>query len=449
MRLKELILLLIFSIAVLFLTMTGESGSTLAVPPWIHYSGMHRATQFHLDIHSGYGERFDDPQGIFCVKMDCRDDSATRDDDDELSVFGLNRGSGTLIYNKDGSSIGIAGGRNGIDFSMDNPRDICGDRKGDLFIADTGNDRVVRLRYEDDEVRYVGEMRSIGDYSLSEPMGVDACDGLLYVADTGNDRIIVARFDGTPVKVIGPEISGTRMCRPSSLRLVFKEDEWLYYSDYFIAVIDSFGRRLWKIGENDAKTVVARYDAIGSRGYFDHLDCDYYGSFYVTDPENDVIHKYDRNLRYITAIGQDRGGLSFDEPRGISIFRRFGQLFVTERRGARYLWVGTDIRDLEASDLLIESGEGKCRVQVSFLLTEYSILDVCLEDEDGKTVLYFMKDYLLPEGRFHKILETRLPERELLANCKFTLVVLAKPTYSSGEFLMISKKSDPLTPSKR
>jgi len=60
-----------------------------------------------------------------------------------------------------------------------------------------------------------------------------------------------------------------------------------------------------------------------------------------------------------------------------------------------------------------------------------------------------MKDYLLPEGRFHKILETSLPEREVLANCKFTLVVLAKPTYSSGEFLMISKKSDPLTPSGR
>jgi len=63
--------------------------------------------------------------------------------------------------------------------------------------------------------------------------------------------------------------------------------------------------------------------------------------------------------------------------------------------------------------------------------------------------LYFMKDYLLPEGRFHKILETRLPDCELLANCKFTLVALAKPTYSSGEFLKISKKSDPLTPSKR
>ncbi len=449
MRLKELVLLLMLSLAVLVLTMGGESGSTLAVPPWTHCFGMHKITQFHLDIYSGYMEKFSDPQGIFCIKFESKDDSTSRNDDDKLTVFGLNRGNNDIIYNRSLTSIGIAGGENGADFSLNNPRDICGDPGGDLFVADTGNDRVVHLRYKDDQIQYAGEICFPGEDTLSEPMGVDACNGLVYIADTGNDRIIVTRYDGTPVKVIGPDVSGNRIFRPSSLRLAVEEDGWLYYGDYFMAVIDSFGQRLWKINEKSGKIQIIRYNMQGLQGHFDHLDSDYYSNIYVTDPDNDIIHKYDRNLRFIVAIGKDPDGLSFDEPRGISIFRRFGQLFITERKGVRYFWVGTDILDFKASGLRLYGEEKKCGVQVSFLLTEHSMLDIYLEDKDGKPVLYFMKDYLLPEGRFVKTLEVQCQGHEMLAKCKLNLVALAKPTYSSGDYLQICRKSDPLTASMR
>lgn len=71
---------------------------------------------------------------------------------------------------------------------------------GGAVVADTGNDRVVRLDSNGDEVWSFG-VHGYGSTGLYNPrdVGIDA-DGNIYVADTGRSRIVKLTSDGTYVK---------------------------------------------------------------------------------------------------------------------------------------------------------------------------------------------------------------------------------------------------------
>ena len=75
--------------------------------------------------------------------------------------------------------------------AFDAPLDMAFDAQGRLFVADTGNNRIVIL---DQELRFVKEIHSVRDAqgetdNLREPSSVYvAQDGAIYVADTDNNR---------------------------------------------------------------------------------------------------------------------------------------------------------------------------------------------------------------------------------------------------------------------
>ena len=442
MKVKQLIPIFVLSVVLLPLASGGErGGTTLIAPPWNHCLGLHKVTQFHLDLYSGYSAKFHDPQGLFCTKLRSEDDPGTENDDDELTVFGVDRGSGLLIYNKGLTSIGITGGEGRGDVRFNDPVALAGDEEGNVYVADAGNDRIVYLQYvEGGELLYRGEIRGPEGDELGGPSGVAFSGGRLYVADTENDRIAVFDGGGFPQSSIAPDKGGCRLFRPRSLAAVSEGDEWLYYRDYFIAVVDSLGGRIWKLSPGGDVLGIIRYHL--PEGGFGHVAIDYYGNIYATDTRHGCIHKFNRHLDYIMAFGESGTQHNqFDEPRGIAIYRRFGQIFVSERAGAQYYWIGTDIIRFSAENLSIYPSEGRIGVDVSFLLTEHSFVSLHLEDEQGKERIRILDEYLLPAGLFERHLELPLEEPELLANCKFRLIISAKPTYSSRAYLEAEKKS--------
>jgi len=78
---------------------------------------------------------------------------------------------------------------------LKNPEDMFIDNDGKIYIADTGNNRIVIY---DKDYSFLFEIHSNGDYSqgdlsaLKEPQGVyvDPNDGAIIVADSGNARIV-------------------------------------------------------------------------------------------------------------------------------------------------------------------------------------------------------------------------------------------------------------------
>ena len=72
--------------------------------------------------------------------------------------------------------------------SLNNPQDLYYDDNGFYYIADTGNNRVLRL---DKDFKVVAEFTEADGIAFSEPSGVSTdSDGDIYIADTGNARVV-------------------------------------------------------------------------------------------------------------------------------------------------------------------------------------------------------------------------------------------------------------------
>ncbi len=71
---------------------------------------------------------------------------------------------------------------------LNDPQDIFYDKNGFYYVADTGNNRVLKL---DKNFKVLGEITEADGASLSAPTGVSADSyGDVYIADSGNGRII-------------------------------------------------------------------------------------------------------------------------------------------------------------------------------------------------------------------------------------------------------------------
>ena len=82
--------------------------------------------------------------------------------------------------------------------SLSDPDDLFIDSKDNLFIADTGNNRIVELKQDGttENVFY-----GAPDSPFSAPQGVFVTkDGEIYVADTGNNRVVELNSGGTVIK---------------------------------------------------------------------------------------------------------------------------------------------------------------------------------------------------------------------------------------------------------
>ena len=109
---------------------------------------------------------------------------------------------------------GRAGLRNatGEEASFDSPTGLAVDDAGNVYIADTGNNVIRRMDRRGQVTTYAGgkegcALGSLKEVRFSGPTGLCWADGVLYVADTGNHRI-VALSDGEATLVAGAELSG-------------------------------------------------------------------------------------------------------------------------------------------------------------------------------------------------------------------------------------------------
>ena len=104
-------------------------------------------------------------------------------------------------YVPDGSISGVSLGVG----AFANPQDVCIAPDGDLYIADTGNNRIVVV---DDETMTVSKIITSFDNEGEEdtfnaPYGVCVSEnGQLYIADKENQRVVVLELDGTLVKIV-------------------------------------------------------------------------------------------------------------------------------------------------------------------------------------------------------------------------------------------------------
>jgi len=436
--------------------------TTLVFPTYLHTYGIRKATRFHLFMFFQNRVKFRDPQALAVVRLQAWEDSTTERDDDEVTVYGVNSGQNNIIYNRSMTSLGVYGLEElGIQ-RLNRPHGIAANSRGDVYIADTGNHRIVRLFNPGRALKYAS---AIGDRGSSpgkfySPYGV-ALDsqGRIYVTDRDNHRIQVLDKDNRFLRQFG--FRTDELCRlisPTGIAVIDSSEKWNFHKDSFIVVIDSMNQRIQKLslrGKRLAQTNALKCGYPNANLLWTAID--YYGQIYVTDRENHCIHKFDRRLKYLTKYGRNgTADKEFIEPRGITIYRRFGQLFVAEEAGAQYYWIGVDVFNFRA-----RFDEKDKWVHLRFFLTEPSFITGDVFDDQNEFVTKiceqkfmlagFQQDYwnlrisqfepdpiddthLIQTEKYRKL--NRVPPGRYVLKFKF------EPTYSSYQYFFKEKQSE-------
>uniref|UniRef100_A0A7V3RID5 FlgD/Vpr Ig-like domain-containing protein n=1 Tax=candidate division WOR-3 bacterium TaxID=2052148 RepID=A0A7V3RID5_UNCW3 len=322
---------------ILFFLITQYQPQTLAVPPFEHTLGFYRASKYYLRLFLGPNFDYNDPQGIAAVKLKVLDDPKTSRDDDELTVFAVNSGSSQIVYNIGLSAVKVYG--NEKMFSQ--PKGIAANEDGLIALADFGNKRVVKLKYIKGNLEYIGEIKLSG-----RPF--DVCfdsKNNLYITDYDNSKIYVYSPEDSLLRAFGKEGKGYgEVFQPMGIEVIDADAPYNYYREDFVVITDNEGKRVSKFTTSGRFLNCVYSFEIGlAEAKFLYCAVDYFGNIYVTDELNDQIHKFDRNLVYIISEGRTGVGQGeFNSPRGITIGRRYGQVFITEKEGGQYLWISVD-----------------------------------------------------------------------------------------------------------
>jgi len=345
---------------------------SLVEPPYLHSFGIRKATPANLFMFFGPITQFDDPQGIATAKMKSRDDPATASDDDEVVVYGVNAGKNQLIYNTSMWTLGLYGSKGSGEGRFNSPAGIAIDADGNVYVADCGNNRIVHLFNPKKEVHWVGSFtgRTASDPGLLGPCRV-ALDnrGRVFVSDSGNRRIVVFTAAGAESRVF----PGTEAYRfeqgPTMLAVADGSDPWsLYHGERIVFCADQGGGRLRKIDFNGSQV---KQIMLPDGHHASYAAVDYYHNLWITDMGKHCILKYDHDLNLLDVFGSfGDGSKQFVEPRGIAIWKRFGQTFVAEKHGAQYYWVGTDCTAKNLRKIRDNN------YTLSLTLTEYSFVSV-------------------------------------------------------------------------
>lgn len=213
------------------------------------------------------------------------------------------------------------GSENKASNEFSGPTDIAVNSKGEIYICDTGNNRVVVYNSNYDYIKTL----SGGTVSMKAPygIGIDTADNV-YVADTENNRVIKYNSSGHIVLEIASTVKMGQQKDPSNS--VKRPYDVAVFGDKQIFVVDSMNRLLVfeqtgvcanKLGSkgsgSDSFDVPARITVTipneNERSYY----------FYISDSFNSRITKFNSEFKPVYEI-KDKGVMDFlRDPRGLAI----------------------------------------------------------------------------------------------------------------------------------
>ncbi|MGA9875624.1 MAG: hypothetical protein WBQ21_07435 [Solirubrobacteraceae bacterium] len=212
---------------------------------------------------------------------------------------------------------------------LEKPGGVAVDSSGNVWVADTGHDRVQEFNSKGEFVREFGaEGKEAGEFSSPRGIAVSSAGGV-YVADSGNNRVQEFNSKGEFVRAFGKEGSGNGE----------------FYKVRGVAV-DGEGH-VWTVEAGYAGIFKSRVQEFSSEGAFirefgsegkedgefrepDGIAVDSKGDVWVADTGNNRVQEFRSTGEFVRAFGvEGTGNGQFNKPSGMA-FDAEGDLWVAD-----------------------------------------------------------------------------------------------------------------------
>ncbi|MBS1271105.1 MAG: hypothetical protein MAGBODY4_00234 [Candidatus Marinimicrobia bacterium] len=412
----------VLTLACFSLAGRAQNHSTTLVFPTKSHAPIRKATGTHLFFAVGTKTTVSNPQGTALAKLKVLDDPDAEDDDDELSVYGVNAGNNEIIYNTSLINIEIYRKLPESPGSLSHPRGITANRGGDVYVADMGHQRVVHLFNErGKQLQFRKALKPDApdfypfDVALAE-------DGRVFVSDSAGSRIWRwnPRTEDWTVLI---ESTDT----PLGLTIYDREDKWTRYRQSQLGIITEDGKKVLITDLNGRK--LCGYTPTEKNTRFRYIAADYYNNYYMTDTRNGRIVKIDRTGYFVDTIGEEgKDDYQFERPQGIAIWKRFGQVCIAESYAAQYYLIGTDILKPE---ITYENNQ----IVLDFDLTERADITLTVQPPYSAKEDTLLNHTRRNQGKF----EYRWQPGTMKTG-EYLFTIEAVPTYSSTKYFTATRK---------
>lgn len=348
-------------------------------------------------------------------------------------------GTGNGGFNGDG---GLA-----TEASLQLPSDVHTDAQGNVYIVDTGSNRIRLITLETGIIQThtgTGPRSSEGDggpsseAALAEPQGLTIFSNSLFISEAGGQRVrrvqndTITTFAGTGVAQFsgdnGPA-TNANVSRPVGLATDTQGN--LY-------IADSFNRRVRKVTPNGIITTIAGsgtpdidgFSGDGGLATFARLSrvsavaVDSIGRVFIADTQNHRIRMINTNGIIITIVGTGNSGFNGDggpgtqaeinSPQGLAVDNQ-GNLFITDTGNQRIR-----LFNLNTGIIQTVAGTGLNQLDVE----EGNALDVSLNNPQGLDITP-TGTVLIADRSNHRIMELSI---------QFDLPNLFNPQEKSADF---------------
>jgi DNA-binding beta-propeller fold protein YncE len=208
---------------------------------------------------------------------------------------------------------------------VDQPSDMAIGQKGDIYLVDGVNSRIIVMTAEGD-LKFSFGKQGNNPGEFQHPMGIDISrQGRVFIADTGNHRIQVFTPEGGFLYMFAVKTSsGEKPADPVDV-LALDRKSYLYISDN--------GNHKIKVHKQDG-VFVFEWGGFGEvRGKFRYpamLAVDQFNQIYVVDVLNTRVQEFDPDGNFIREIGT--WGVSpgqLFKPKGVAI-NKAGRVFISD-----------------------------------------------------------------------------------------------------------------------
>jgi hypothetical protein len=304
-----------------------------------------------------------------------------------------------LVFGEIGKGLSAFDGRGSAIGALSAPRGLAVDDKNRVYVADSGNDRIVVFQAVTEfdamtlvpayEVRGLHQPYDVAVSDRGTPF--DASDDRMYVADTGrNDVVAFALEEGSARRVasIGELGSGPgRFAGPMAIAAGRRDG--VHTEDVYVADAHN-GRivRLRDTGSALAWVEERKHDA----DVVTSLDTDPWGNVYAAMPNRDRVEKFNAALAPVATLRADGARpKSFHVPYLTVTDHRTGTVSRTAQAKGVLVESWTDTKGLELFDLGLEVADlavvGGGEPQARFLLTDRANVTVEVKEaKSGRTI---------------------------------------------------------------